>query len=69
MKQTTTGLGAFSILGILLVIGKLCGVAALIDVSWWLILLPFYFGLVVFGAVLVVWLIFAILFGIFSLFS
>jgi hypothetical protein len=38
------GIGLLGLLGIILVIAKLAGV---ISWSWWLVLLPFYFGLAV----------------------
>lgn len=34
----------FTFLGIILVVLKLLGIPSLVNVSWWLILLPFYWG-------------------------
>jgi hypothetical protein len=55
MSNTTStssgGLGLLSVLGIIFVVLKLVGV---IDWSWWLVLLPFYGGFVLFLAAAVI---------------
>lgn len=35
---------AFALLGVVLTVLKLAGVAGVADLSWWLVLLPFYLG-------------------------
>ena len=45
------GVGLFTVLGIVFTVLKLTGV---ISWSWWLVLLPFYGGLALFGVVLVI---------------
>ena len=42
-----------SFLGVILVLLKLFNVPAVADVSWWLILLPFYIGLAIIGVIVV----------------
>jgi len=38
------GLGVLSILGLILITLKLLGTQSLVNVSWWIILMPFYLG-------------------------
>lgn len=52
-KNSTPGLNAFSLLGIVFVVLKLCKV---IDWSWWWVTCPFWGGLLLF------WVIFLIVF-------
>lgn len=55
-KTTTvnTGGSLFGVLGLILVILKLAGVQPVADWSWWLVTLPFWFGLAVVLVFLVV---------------
>jgi len=52
------GLGFTSTLGLIFIVLKLCGV---INWSWWLVLLPMYFGLLVFLIILLIGFILTIL--------
>ena len=45
------GIGLFGVLGIVFTVLKLVG---MINWSWWLVLLPFYGGLALFGVVLLI---------------
>lgn len=53
--------GLFGLLGIILVILKLGGVAPVAAWSWWLVTMPFWIGFVIFAAALVVFGIVAVL--------
>ena len=54
------GLSFFEILGIVLIILKLCKV---IDWSWWLVLLPIYFPLAVVAVIIILTLLAIFIFG------
>lgn len=57
-----TGISVFALLGIVFLILKLVGV---IDWSWWLVLLPFYAGLGLFIAIILLYLTVKIVHNIF----
>lgn len=41
-KAGTSGIGFFSLLGLLFIVLKLCGLSQVASWSWWLVLLPIY---------------------------
>ncbi len=52
--NVTVSLPIFGVIGLILVIMKLGGVAPVAAWSWWLVTLPFWFGIALFAAVLAV---------------
>lgn len=50
---------AIGVIGLCLVIAKLGGIEPIASWSWWLVTLPFWFGIVVFVAVFVIFILFA----------
>lgn len=62
-KSTVTyvGMGFFEVLGLILIVLKLCKV---IDISWWLVLLPIYGPIVLYLGGLVIVLLIAVIGGL-----
>lgn len=50
----STGFPILGILGLIFVTLKLAGIGVVAAWSWWLVLLPFYIGLVILGLVFIV---------------
>ena len=59
-SSSSSGIGATGLLGVVFVTLKLCGV---INWSWWWVTCPFWIGLAILLAVIVIWFIFATLKG------
>jgi len=58
----------FGAIGLILVILKLAGVEPVSDWSWWLVTLPFWFGIAVVGVVAAVMLVVGLIAAAFSAF-
>ena len=58
--NVTLSLPIFGVIGLILVILKLGGVAPVAAWSWWLVTLPFWFGIALFAVVLAVMVIIAL---------
>lgn len=58
--NVTVSLPIFGVIGLILVILKLGGVAPVAAWSWWLVTLPFWFGIALFFVVLAVMAIIAL---------
>ena len=58
--NVTVSLPIFGVIGLILVILKLGGVAPVAEWSWWLVTLPFWFGIALFVVVLAVMAIIAL---------
>ena len=52
MKPIQIRIGALNILGVLFVTLKVLGIGLVADWSWWLVLLPFCFGILALACVL-----------------
>ena len=52
MKPIQIRISTLSILGVLFVTLKVLGIGLVADWSWWLVLLPFYFGVLALACVL-----------------
>ena len=58
--NVTLSLPIFGVIGLILVILKLGGVAPVAAWSWWVVTLPFWFGIALFAVVLAVMVIIAL---------
>lgn len=64
--NVTVSLPLFGVIGLILVIMKLGGVMPVAAWSWWLVTLPFWIGLAIFGVVVLIALVIFLLAAIFG---